>query len=136
MRLFPVTLVFTLAAVALASASVATASEVKIYRCAAEDGTVTVRDSPCLEGEVQQVRNMVRPQDPPPPAADTRAAQPVYYQPPASAYDSVSSGGGYARPGYYYPHPAPAPAPAQPATWGQGSWVKGSWTDSGSWTNR
>ena len=138
MRLLPVTLAFTLTAATLASAGVAAAAaanEIKIYRCAAHDGTVTVRDSPCLDGEVQQVRNMARPQDPPSPPADNRAAEPVYYQPAPSAYDSVSSGGGgYSGPVHRHPHPATAPA--QPADWGHGSWVKGSWTDSGSWTDR
>lgn len=128
MRLLPVTLAFALASVAtLLPANRAAADEVTIYRCAATDGSVTLRDSQCLDGETQQVRKMARPQDPPPPANNAQPSQPVYSQPPESAYDGVSSGGGtgYGRPVYW----RPAPAPSQEKNWGQGSWVKGSWTD-------
>lgn len=137
MRLLPVTLVLVLASAAnlLPAGSASAAGQVKIYRCVAADGSVAVRDSACPEGETQQVRDMARPKDPPPAPANAQPPPPPqYYQPPASAYDGVSSGGGVVvrRPVY----PVPAPAPAQPADWGHGSWVKGSWTDSGSWTDR
>jgi len=137
MRLLPVTLALALASAGmLLPAGTAAAGEVKIYRCVAADGSVAVRDSACPEGETQQVRSMTRPQDPPPPpqASAQGPQQPQqYYQPPASAYDGVSSSGGR----IIRRHPVyPAPAPAQPANWGHGSWVKGSWTDSGSWTDR
>ncbi|MDQ2703262.1 MAG: hypothetical protein M3Y70_10760 [Pseudomonadota bacterium] len=137
MRLLPVTLAFAVASVAtLLPVNQALADDVTIYRCAAADGSVTLRDSQCLDGETQQVRKMARPQDPPPAASNAEPPRPVYYQPPESAYDGVSSGGGmdYGRPVYWAP--APAPAPSQQKNWGQGSWVKGSWTDSGSWTDR
>ena len=137
MRLLPVTLVCFLASAAtlLPAGNTAAADQVKIYRCVAADGSVAVRDSACPDGETQQVRDMTRPKDPAPaPASAQPQPHPYYYYAPASAYDGVSSGGGVVvrRPVY----PVPAPAPAQPADWGHGSWVKGSWTDSGSWTDR
>ena len=90
-------LLLTLLSVVLLPAARAATSDVTIYRCAAADGTVALRDSPCLDGETQQVRNMTRPQDPPPQAAPQVAQQQPYQQyqiPPASAYDGVSSSGG------------------------------------------
>ena len=135
MRLLPVTLLFILAPAAalLPAGHAAAADQVKIYRCVAADGSVAVRDSACPEGETQQVRDMARPKDPPPAPANAQPPPPRYYYPPASAYDGVSSGGVVIQRPVY---PVPAPAPAQPADWGHGSWVKGSWTDSGSWTDR
>lgn len=135
MRLLPVTLVLALASAGtLLPTGRAAADQVKIYRCVAADGSVAVRDSACPEGETQQVRDMTRPKDPPPAPAGAQPQPQPYAYPPASAYDGVSSGGGVV---IRHPlYPVPAPAPAQPANWGHGSWVKGSWTDSGSWTDR
>ena len=41
------------------------AAEVTIYRCTDDRGRLTLRDSPCLKGERQEARTMLRPQDPP-----------------------------------------------------------------------
>ena len=51
---------------ALVLVSAAThAAEVTIYRCTDDRGRLTLRDSPCLKGERQEARTMLRPQDPP-----------------------------------------------------------------------
>lgn len=61
----------------------ASAGDVTIYRCVGKDGALTLRDSPCRAGETQQVRNMVRPKDPPKrrmasaPVAAAAATQPA-----------------------------------------------------------
>jgi hypothetical protein len=44
-------------------------ARVMIYRCTDAGGHVALRDSPCREGQAQQVRAMVKPKDPPPAAA-------------------------------------------------------------------
>ena len=50
---------------ARAQSATTAAAPVTIYRCVAANGTVALRDSPCLKGEKQEVRAMQRPQDPP-----------------------------------------------------------------------
>lgn len=52
------------------------AAELTIYRCTDDSGRLTLRDSPCLKGERQEARTMVRPQDPParPPSPTPSAA--------------------------------------------------------------
>lgn len=52
------------------------AAELTIYRCTDDTGRLTLRDSPCLKGERQEARTMLRPQDPPArPAAPTPPAR-------------------------------------------------------------
>lgn len=46
---------------------------VTIYRCTDGDGRLSLRDTPCLPGERQQAREMLRPQDPAPRPADVAA---------------------------------------------------------------
>lgn len=79
--------------------------QVTIYRCVAANGTVALRDSPCLKGEKQEVRAMQRPQDPPPrPAAVAPAPAPkaapepsptrvVYLSPPKPMYECTTPEG-------------------------------------------
>lgn len=58
-----------LAALLLACLPVAAASaqdSFKVYRCVADDGRVALRDTPCPDGQAQEVRTMQAPQDPPP----------------------------------------------------------------------
>lgn len=83
----------------------ATAAEVTIYRCIGANGAVTLRDSPCLKGEKQEVRAMQRPRDPPPappaptpqPAAAPVPAPPptriVYLTPPTPMYECTAPDG-------------------------------------------
>ncbi len=61
-------------------------SAVTIYRCIAANGALTLRDSPCLKGERQEVRTMARPRDPvlPPAPAAPAAAPPAREPPPAT----------------------------------------------------
>ncbi len=80
-------------------------AQVTIYRCVAANGTVALRDSPCLKGEKQEVRAMQRPQDPPPrPAVPTPPAAPpaapappstrvVYLSPPKPMYECTTPEG-------------------------------------------
>ena len=64
--LLPVFLIPTPSA-AQASKPAAT-TDVTIYRCTNASGALTLRDSPCLKGEQQDVRTMQRPRDPSPSA--------------------------------------------------------------------
>lgn len=79
---------------------------VTVYRCTDGAGRLTLRDSPCLRGERQVVRSMLRPTDPPPgreparPAqrpdrADPVVAQPrvVYVTPARPTYECVTPDG-------------------------------------------
>ncbi|HEV8695108.1 MAG TPA: DUF4124 domain-containing protein [Lysobacter sp.] len=81
---------------AIAAACVATASaqatEVTIYRCTNAQGQLTLRDTPCLAGEKQEARAMVRPKDPPlRPAAPAREAPTTaYVREPAPRYVMVT----------------------------------------------
>ena len=80
-------------------------SQVTIYRCVAASGSVALRDSPCLKGEKQEVREMQRPQDPPrapatiaapapPPAAPSPSpARVVYLSPPKPMYECTTPEG-------------------------------------------
>jgi Domain of unknown function (DUF4124) len=70
----------------------AQATEVTIYRCTGTNGQLTLRDTPCLAGEKQEARAMVRPKDPPPrpamPAAEV--AKTAYVHEPAPRYVMVT----------------------------------------------
>jgi hypothetical protein len=52
--------------VAAQAAPAAAGSHVIVYRCTADDGSVTLRDTPCAKGLRQETRTMVRPADAPP----------------------------------------------------------------------
>ena len=80
------------------------AADVTIYRCTDDRGRLTLRDSPCLKGERQEARTMLRPQDPParadaapkapvspmPAVATTRL---VVVTPPRPLYECVTPDG-------------------------------------------
>ncbi|MGY0561585.1 hypothetical protein ACW7G2_12805 [Luteimonas sp. A277] len=109
--------------------------EVLIYRCTDAQGRLALQDFPCANGEEQQVRTMIRPQDPPPPppsanpptaassapAVDTPAetivrvpARPMYECVTADGERYLSDDGdGNPRPapvwGWGAPHAGPAP---------------------------
>ena len=90
---------------ALSLVSAAThAAEVTIYRCTDDRGRLTLRDSPCLKGERQEARTMLRPQDPPAravaapkaPVSPTPAAPTtriVVVTPPRPLYECVTPDG-------------------------------------------
>jgi len=77
----------------------------RIYRCVGSNGTVALQDAPCTQGR-QEVRQMIRPQDPPPrrastdqaPAPTPAAAGPreirhVFVAPPRPMYECVRDDG-------------------------------------------
>lgn len=55
------------------------ADDVTIYRCVGAGGKVSLQDHPCPKDARQDVRQMIRPQDPPP-----RPSQPIVQAPPAA----------------------------------------------------
>jgi hypothetical protein len=74
---------------------------VTVYRCTDAQGRLSLRDSPCLPGERQEVRSMLRPKDAPPrpvvAAPPPREAyvpqtttQVVMLQPPRPLYECVT----------------------------------------------
>jgi hypothetical protein len=74
---------------------------VTVYRCTDAQGRLSLRDSPCLPGERQEVRSMLRPKDAPPrpvvAAPPSREAhvpqattQVVMLQPPRPLYECVT----------------------------------------------
>ncbi len=103
---FPTRLPVVLLLLALpgaATAAEASDPNVRIYRCVASSGAVSLQDAPCGEGR-QQVLNLQRPQDPPARAASTAvpAATPavpprevriVTVQPPQPLYECISADG-------------------------------------------
>lgn len=62
----------------------AASSQVTVYRCVGAGGNVTLRDTPCEQGERQETRAMVRPADAPPakPPAETAAEEAARAAPP------------------------------------------------------
>lgn len=92
---------------ALAASDARAADPVTIYRCVGRDGTVTLSDAKCPPGQRQEVREMLRPQDPPPvpaspaaPASPARPAAPpapaqvvIYRTPPRPMYLCTSDDG-------------------------------------------
>lgn len=59
-------------------AAVRAADRITLYHCTDDQDRLTLRDSPCPKGQRQDVRTMLRPQDPPPDAARIeRAAAPA-----------------------------------------------------------
>jgi hypothetical protein len=90
---FAATLVVAAACAALAVSPPAAAqdastsspeSHVTVYRCIADDGSVTLRDTPCARGIRQETRSMVRPAPatPAPAAVATVAPAPAPAPPP------------------------------------------------------
>lgn len=87
---------------ALCASRACAAGEVTIYRCTDAKGRLTLRDTPCRKGEVQQTRTMLRPTDPPPSRTAARAAaapstpspaRVVYVTPPRPLYECVTPDG-------------------------------------------
>ncbi|MCF7221573.1 DUF4124 domain-containing protein [Lysobacter sp. TLK-CK17T] len=82
----------------------AIADDVTIYRCTDAQGRLSLRDTPCVAGEKQQVQTMQRPVDPPPrpqpappapppPATTPPVVQTVVLQPPRPMYECVTPDG-------------------------------------------
>ena len=104
-RLPPVSSLFVaLVLVAPAGSAATAAGQVTIYRCVDAKGRLALRDTPCLKGERQETRTMVRPKDAPPrPAAATPARSPtrddatparvVVAYPPRPMYECVTPDG-------------------------------------------
>lgn len=101
-------LALTLAVPLAAPPAAAAPAQVTIYRCTDASGRLSLRDSPCRSGERQQVREMLRPTDPPPhrsvatpprsarvPTVDVAPAQPrvVYVTPPRPTYECTTPDG-------------------------------------------
>ena len=79
------TLCIALLLAALAATGIARAAdEVTIYRCVATGGKVSLQDHPCPKDAHQDVREMIRPQDPPP-----RPQPPIVQAQPAPAPTEV-----------------------------------------------
>jgi len=72
--LHPAAIILALLLLAGFSAS-AGGDNVTIYRCVDVKGKLTLRDSPCVKGQQQQQRNMLRPKDPPP--RSSKATRPI-----------------------------------------------------------
>ncbi len=70
--LLPSLMLCTLVASVAMPASAQDSDALIIYRCTDAKGRLALRDSPCLQGERQETRSMVRPKDAPP-----RPLQPV-----------------------------------------------------------
>lgn len=81
----------------------ASAADVTIYRCTDAQGRLTLRDTPCRQGERQQTRAMLRPSDPAPgasskpaPAAPPAAPAPprvIVVQAPRPLYECITDNG-------------------------------------------
>ncbi|MFC4726594.1 hypothetical protein [Coralloluteibacterium thermophilus] len=84
----------TVLALLLLVAATAPAEEVRVYRCTAADGSLSVQNTPCPEGQREEVRAYARPQDPPlpPPAVLAEAPAPVAAAtvPPAPAVPATT----------------------------------------------
>jgi len=88
------------------AAAAAPADNVRIYRCVGSNGAVSLQDGPCTHGR-QEIREMLRPQDPPPRTAGSdrtvapgppsrqapREVRHVYIQPPRPMYECVPEDG-------------------------------------------
>jgi hypothetical protein len=91
------------AAMARAADPPAVTDNVRIYRCVAVNGAVSLQDAPCGGARQQQVLDMQRPKDPPPRPAEPvqRAPAPVIerevrvvtVQPPQPMYECVTAEG-------------------------------------------
>ena len=116
----------------LAAAAPAPAQDdVTIYRCTDADGRLALQDFPCADDEQQQVRTMVRPQDPPPrpapaPSAastpevpEPRAVEVIVRQPPRPMYECFTPDGERYTSDSGEGNPRQAPA----WNWGGGYWA-------------
>ncbi|TWI01675.1 uncharacterized protein DUF4124 [Luteimonas cucumeris] len=80
-----------LASTLLALPAVDAADKITLYRCVDAKGKLTLRDTPCAPGEVQQTRTFQRPRDPPPrPAAQVETAPTPAPPPPEVRYVTVN----------------------------------------------
>ena len=61
----------------------------KVYRCTADDGRVALRDSPCPEGQEQEVRTMRAPKDAPRPVPVPGPAAPTLPAPAPQVVERV-----------------------------------------------
>ncbi len=88
----------------LMAAPVRAGGQVTIYRCQSGSGAITLSDAPCPAGQRQEVREMLRPQDPPPSATvaaptPTPPAAPivrdvvVFRTPPRPMYECTTDEG-------------------------------------------
>jgi hypothetical protein len=107
LRLAPplLTMLLTLSPAAMGAQAAPGAGQVTIYRCVTANGSVALRDSPCLKGEKQEVRAMQRPLDPvpppavaaptpvPPPPAEPPPTRVVYLTPPRPMYECTTPEG-------------------------------------------
>lgn len=102
--LLPTLLLLAASALAAPVASATAADQVTIYRCVDAKGRLALRDTPCLKGERQETRTMLRPKDAPPrplaapsraPARDDGAAgtRVVVAYPPRPMYECVTPDG-------------------------------------------
>lgn len=104
-RLLPASSLLVALVLAAPAGSAATAAgQVTIYRCVDAKGRLALRDTPCLKGERQETRTMVRPKDAPPrPAAASPSRTPtrdeamparvVVAYPPRPMYECVTPDG-------------------------------------------
>ena len=97
----PLALIVLLLPVAASAAPQATGTDpgggVTIYRCTDAKGRLSLRDSPCLPGERQDVRTMLRPKDAPP--------RPVVAMPPRD--DTRTPASSPSPPGVFLQTPRP-----------------------------
>ena len=103
--MLPTWLFVSLMLAAPAGIGATAAGQVTIYRCVDAKGRLALRDTPCLKGERQETRTMVRPKDAPPrpsvasppraPARDDADAptRVVVAYPPRPMYECVTPDG-------------------------------------------
>ena len=57
------------------------AGDITVYRCTDAAGRVSLRDTPCPQGQRQSTREMLRPKDPPPSATPASRARSWFAMP-------------------------------------------------------
>jgi len=100
---FATTLLATLVCASARPVMADTPPQVTVYRCTDANGRVALRDSPCVDGTTQEVRNLLRPVDgtPLPPRAreptaavvDPPAPQIIVMRPPQPMFRCVRADG-------------------------------------------
>lgn len=120
-----------LLATAAASQPAAAQDALTLYRCTGSDGSVAIQDFPCASDEQEQVRNMLRPKDPPPrpageataaaaasPAPEAPVVNVIARSPPRAMFECVTPDGEHylSDSGDGNPRPAPVWYPAGPWT--------------------
>ncbi|WDS37851.1 DUF4124 domain-containing protein [Pseudoxanthomonas sp.] len=104
-RLLPLLSLCVLTGLTVSGAVHAGDDQVTVYRCEASSGKVTLGDAPCPTGQHQEVREMLRPQDPPPAPTPVVAPTPppaapivrdvvVYRTPPRPMYECTTADDG------------------------------------------